>query len=47
MRDEELTPRHRDIAQSVQAMYEEAFFHLLNHLWYFIDTDGKISQRIV
>src|SRR5207244_1334761 len=26
----ELTPRHRDIARSVQAMYEEAFFHLLN-----------------
>ena len=32
MKDEELTPRHRDIAHSVQAMYEEAFFHLLNHL---------------
>jgi len=26
---EELTQRHRDIARSVQAMYEEAFFHLL------------------
>ena len=24
------TQRHRDIARSVQAMYEEAFFHLLN-----------------
>jgi carbamoyltransferase len=24
--------RHRNIARSVQAMYEEAFFHLLNHL---------------
>jgi carbamoyltransferase len=26
---EELTQRHKDIARSVQAMYEEAFFHLL------------------
>jgi len=30
--DEELTDRHRDIARSAQAMYEEAFFHLLRHL---------------
>jgi len=30
--DEPLTDRHRDIASSVQAMYEEAFFHLLNTL---------------
>lgn len=29
---EELTQRHKDIARSVQAMYEEAFFHLLNSL---------------
>jgi carbamoyltransferase len=29
---EELTQRHKDIARSVQAMYEEAFFHLLNTL---------------
>ncbi len=29
---EELTQRHKDIARSVQAMYEEAFFHLLNVL---------------
>jgi carbamoyltransferase len=29
---EELTQRHRDIARSVQTMYEEAFFHLLSHL---------------
>ncbi|TLS66748.1 carbamoyltransferase [Mariprofundus erugo] len=29
---EELTQRHKDIAHSVQAMYEEAFFHLLNKL---------------
>ena len=27
-----LEARHRDIARSVQAMYEEAFFHLLNTL---------------
>lgn len=29
---DELTQRHKDIARSVQAMYEEAFFHLLNIL---------------
>ncbi|PYI88143.1 MAG: carbamoyltransferase [Verrucomicrobia bacterium] len=29
---EDLTPRHQDIARSTQAMYEEAFFHLLNAL---------------
>ena len=28
--DEPLDRRHRDIARSVQAMYEEAFFHLLD-----------------
>ena len=28
----ELDQRHRDIARSIQAMYEEAFFHLLNHV---------------
>jgi carbamoyltransferase len=27
-----LEDRHRDIARSVQAMYEEAFFHLIGHL---------------
>ncbi|MBF0152141.1 MAG: carbamoyltransferase [Magnetococcales bacterium] len=31
--DEELTQRHKDIARSVQAMYEAAFFHLLNALY--------------
>ena len=30
--DEELTQRHRDIAHSVQVVYEEAFFHLVRHL---------------
>lgn len=29
---QDLTQRERDIARSVQAMYEEAFFHLLNTL---------------
>jgi carbamoyltransferase len=29
---EPLDDRHRDIARSAQAMYEEAFFHLLDHL---------------
>lgn len=28
----ELTQQHKDLARSVQAMYEEAFFHLLNVL---------------
>ncbi len=31
-KEDELTQRHKDIARSVQAMYEEAFFHLLNRL---------------
>lgn len=37
---EPLTQRHRDIAASVQRMYEEAFFHLLNtiHARYGLDT---------
>ena len=29
---DELTQKHKDIARSVQAMYEEAFFHLLGKL---------------
>lgn len=29
---EALTQRHKDIARSIQAMYEKAFFHLLNAL---------------
>lgn len=32
-REEPLLPRHKDLARSVQAMYEEAFFHLLNSLY--------------
>ena len=31
--DEGLVQRHRDIARSVQVMYEEAFFNLLNRLY--------------
>ncbi|MEW5791505.1 MAG: carbamoyltransferase [Pseudomonadota bacterium] len=31
-KSDELTQKHKDIARSVQAMYEEAFFHLLNTL---------------
>ncbi len=30
--EEQLEDRHHDIARSVQAMYEEAFFHLIGHL---------------
>jgi carbamoyltransferase len=32
-KDEPLADRHRDIARSVQTMYEEAFFHLLRALY--------------
>jgi carbamoyltransferase len=31
-KDDELSQYHKDLARSVQAMYEEAFFHLLNSL---------------
>ena len=31
-KDEPLEERHRNIARSTQAMYEEAFFHLINRL---------------
>jgi carbamoyltransferase len=31
-KDEPLSDRHRDIARSAQARYEECFFHLLEHL---------------
>jgi len=31
-KEDQLTQRHKDIARSVQGMYEEAFFHLLNRL---------------
>lgn len=32
-KDDELKQKHKDIARSIQAMYEEAFFHLLNTLY--------------
>jgi carbamoyltransferase len=31
-KNDELTQKHKDIARSIQGMYEEAFFHLLNKL---------------
>ena len=31
--EDPIEDRHRDIARSVQAMYEEAFFHLIEHLY--------------
>ncbi len=31
-KEEPLSDRHRDLARSAQAMYEEAFFHLIGHL---------------
>jgi len=31
-KEEPLSDRHRDLARSAQAMYEEAFFHLVGHL---------------
>ena len=39
-KDEPLEQRHRDLARSVQAMYEEAFFHLLDtlHARYRLDS---------
>jgi carbamoyltransferase len=31
-KDEPISQYHKDLAASMQAMYEEAFFHLLNHV---------------
>lgn len=31
-KDEPITQYHKDLSASMQAMYEEAFFHLLNHV---------------
>lgn len=31
--EEEISKKHQDIAASLQARYEEAFFHLLNHVF--------------
>ena len=38
--DEPLTDRHRDIARSVQAMFEEAAFHLMSRLHRRYGTDA-------
>ena len=32
-REDPIEKRHEDIAASLQAMYEEAFFHILNHVY--------------
>ena len=32
-KDEDLTSRHEDIARSLQAVYEECAFHVMNDLW--------------
>ncbi|RMG21044.1 MAG: carbamoyltransferase [Methanobacteriota archaeon] len=32
-KEEPIEQRHRDLARSIQAMYEEAFFHMLRHLY--------------
>jgi len=40
---DELGQFHRDIARSTQAMYEEAFFHLLNHLH---ETHGSANLAL-
>jgi carbamoyltransferase len=39
-KDEPLGEHHRDLARSVQAMYEEAFFHLIGHLHARYRTDS-------
>ena len=36
---ESISAHHKDIASSVQAMYEEAFFHMLNHVHRKAGTD--------
>lgn len=38
-RNEPLEARHKDIAASAQAIYEEAFFHILNHVHGVTGTD--------
>lgn len=40
--DEELTQRHKDIARSVQLVYEEAFFHILRSLYDRYDCDAIV-----
>jgi len=45
-KDGPLEQRHRDIARSVQAMYEEAFFHLLNTLHARHRIDNLVSPAV-
>src|ERR1051326_1790212 len=40
--NEPLEQRHKDLARSIQAMYEEAFFHLLAHLHKRYPTDNLV-----
>jgi carbamoyltransferase len=40
-KDESLTQYHKDLAASMQAMYEEAFFHILNHV-----QQATVSERL-
>ena len=48
-KNEELTQFHKDIAHSVQVMYEEAFFHLLNKLYekYKLDNLTWLEQSVL
>ena len=41
-REEELKEKHEDMAASVQAMYEEAFFHMLNDTYKRYKTDKLV-----
>jgi len=41
-RDEPLTERHQDIAASVQSIYEEVFFHILNDTHKRYQTDNLV-----
>ncbi|HET7086145.1 MAG TPA: carbamoyltransferase C-terminal domain-containing protein [Rhizomicrobium sp.] len=40
--NEPLEQRHKDLARSIQAMYEEAFFHLLTHLHQRYPSDNLV-----
>ncbi|MFH1645289.1 MAG: carbamoyltransferase C-terminal domain-containing protein [Candidatus Omnitrophota bacterium] len=41
-KNEQIDQRHKDIAASVQAIYEEAFFHILNNLHKLAETDNIV-----
>ena len=40
--DEPLTPMHRDIAHSAQAVYERAFFHVVRHVQALYGTENLV-----